>query len=75
MSVDAFYVAPSRSAEREAFYARLRDHHAAPLWEVLNKLVLPEPRSAAVPEPGVLGAAAGTVSVLFRRTRRSRDGN
>ena len=49
MSAETFHVAPSRSPEREAFYARLDQHHAAPLWDVLSKLVLPEPRPAAVP--------------------------
>jgi gentisate 1,2-dioxygenase len=49
MPAETFHVAPSRSPEREAFYARLDQHHTAPLWDVLNRLVLPEPRPAAIP--------------------------
>jgi gentisate 1,2-dioxygenase len=37
------------SPERQAFYDRLDRIHTAPLWEVLNRLVTPEPKPAIVP--------------------------
>jgi gentisate 1,2-dioxygenase len=45
----SFVVKPETSPERQAFYERLDRLHTAPLWEVLNRLVLPEPRPAIVP--------------------------
>jgi gentisate 1,2-dioxygenase len=44
-----FAVKPSVSPERAALYARLDQKNTAPLWEVLSRLVLPEPRPAIVP--------------------------
>ena len=41
--------APSRTPEREAFYAELAPHHMAPLWEVLRALITREPASPCVP--------------------------
>jgi gentisate 1,2-dioxygenase len=40
---------PSRSAEREEFYTRLDRRDTAPLWEVLNRLVMPRPQPNTVP--------------------------
>ena len=37
------------SPERQAFYARLDQNDTAPLWEVLSRLVLPEPQPSIVP--------------------------
>src|SRR6266508_1061289 len=37
------------SPERTALYERLRAKHTAPLWEVLAKLVTPQPQSEYVP--------------------------
>ena len=45
----SFVVKPDTSPERQAFYDRLDSVHTAPLWEVLNRLVLPEPNPAIVP--------------------------
>lgn len=39
---------PSRSAAREEFYARLDRRNTAPLWEVLNRLVMPRPQPNTV---------------------------
>jgi gentisate 1,2-dioxygenase len=44
-----FVVKPGTSPERLDFYARLDKKNTAPLWEVLNRLVLPEPRPVTVP--------------------------
>lgn len=44
-----FHVKPETSRERAEFYARLDAQHTAPLWEVLGRLVLPEPRPASRP--------------------------
>ncbi len=49
MDTTTFYVKPGTSAERKDFYQRLHDKNTAPLWEVLAKLVTPEPVSACVP--------------------------
>jgi gentisate 1,2-dioxygenase len=45
----SFVVKPGTSPERLDFYARLDKKSTAPLWEVLNNLVMPEPRPATVP--------------------------
>jgi len=45
----SFVVKPETSPERQAFYAKLDRVDTAPLWEVLNRLVMPEPRPAIVP--------------------------
>ena len=45
----SFVAKPQTSPERQAFYARLDRVDTAPLWEVLNRLVLPEPNPAIVP--------------------------
>jgi len=45
----SFVVKPQTSAERQEFYTRLDAVDTAPLWEVLNRLVMPEPQPAIVP--------------------------
>jgi len=45
----AFVVKPETSPERQAFYQRLDQIDTAPLWEVLNRLVMPQPQPAIVP--------------------------
>src|SRR6266699_2801618 len=40
---------PEITAEREEFYHRLKTKSAAPLWQVLSDIVLPQPRSGCVP--------------------------
>jgi gentisate 1,2-dioxygenase len=45
----SFVVKPETSPEREAFYQRLDEIDTAPLWEVLNRLVMPQPQPAIVP--------------------------
>ncbi|PYR64791.1 MAG: gentisate 1,2-dioxygenase [Acidobacteria bacterium] len=45
----SFVVKPETSPERQAFYTRLDQIDTAPLWEVLNRLVLPAPQPAIVP--------------------------
>jgi gentisate 1,2-dioxygenase len=45
----SFVVKPETSPERQAFYTRLDQINTAPLWEVLNRLVLPTPQPAIVP--------------------------
>lgn len=47
-SID-FATQPALSPERRDLYRRLDERNAAPLWEVLSRLVLPEPRPACVP--------------------------
>ncbi len=37
------------SAERQEFYGRLDTKNMAPLWEVLNRLVTPQPQPSTVP--------------------------
>jgi gentisate 1,2-dioxygenase len=49
METTEFAVKPKTSPEREALYARLDQRNTAPLWEVLSRLVLPEPRPAIMP--------------------------
>ena len=48
-TASSFVVQPELSPERRAFYAKLDTKSTAPLWEVLNRLVLPVPRPAARP--------------------------
>ncbi len=45
----SFATKPEISPERQAFYARLDQIDTAPLWEVLSRLVLPEPQPSIVP--------------------------
>jgi gentisate 1,2-dioxygenase len=45
----SFVAKPQTSPERQAFYARLDRVDTAPLWEVLNRLVLAKPQPAIVP--------------------------
>jgi gentisate 1,2-dioxygenase len=45
----SFVVKPETSPERQAFYQRLDQIDTAPLWEVLNRLVMPQPQPAIVP--------------------------
>ena len=45
----SFVVKPEASPERQAFYQKLDQIDTAPLWEVLNRLVMPEPQPAIVP--------------------------
>jgi gentisate 1,2-dioxygenase len=49
MDTTTFFVKPDTSPERKALYERLDQKSTAPLWEVLGKLVTPEPRTACVP--------------------------
>jgi len=49
MTTEAFFTKPALTPEREAFYARLGEKSTAPLWEVLGKLVSPQPRPDARP--------------------------
>lgn len=43
------HVAPTRTPERQAFYAELAPRNLAPLWEVLHALVTPAPTTPCVP--------------------------
>ena len=45
----SFATKPEISPERQAFYARLDQNDTAPLWEVLSRLVLPEPQPSILP--------------------------
>ena len=45
----SFVVKPELSPERQEFYERLDRVDTAPLWEVLNRLVMPEPNPTIVP--------------------------
>lgn len=47
--MNATYRTPDASGERGAFYNRLDQKSAAPLWEVLGDIVRTEPRTAGVP--------------------------
>src|SRR5687767_7734862 len=49
MATDTFFQKPAVTPERAAFYARLGEKSTAPLWEVLGKLVSPQPRPDARP--------------------------
>ena len=49
MDSTTFYTKKEASAERRAFYDRLKAQNAAPLWEVLGDLVRTDPRTACVP--------------------------
>ncbi len=44
-----FEAKPGISPQRREYYARLATKHTAPLWEVLGRLVLPQPRPFAQP--------------------------
>ena len=48
MDSTSFYTKQEASAERKAFYARLKKQNAAPLWEVLGDLVRSDPRTSCV---------------------------
>jgi gentisate 1,2-dioxygenase len=43
------FIRPDTSPERRSLYERLNARHTAPLWEVLGRLVTPEPRPSSVP--------------------------
>jgi gentisate 1,2-dioxygenase len=45
----AFVEKPGVSAERQEFYNRLDTKNAAPLWEVLSRLVTPQPQPNTLP--------------------------
>lgn len=45
----SFTIKPGTSPERQEFYGRLDQKSTAPLWEVLGRLVPPEPQPACVP--------------------------
>jgi gentisate 1,2-dioxygenase len=47
--MSTFYVKPGTSDERKAFYERLDKKSTAPLWEVLAKLVTPQPQPECLP--------------------------
>ncbi len=49
MNVSALDAKPKASQQMQEFYGRLDRKNAAPLWEVLSDLVLPEPRTRCVP--------------------------
>lgn len=49
MDATSFVVKPGLTPERQALYAKLDARNTAPLWEVLSRLVLPEPRPSIVP--------------------------
>ena len=49
MDTTTFHTKPDTSPERKTLYERLAKKHMAPLWEVLAKLVTPEPQPACVP--------------------------
>ena len=49
MAATSFVVKPGMTPERQALYARLDARNTAPLWEVLSRLVLPQPQPAIVP--------------------------
>jgi gentisate 1,2-dioxygenase len=47
MSTPAF-IRPGISPERQSLYERLDARHTAPLWEIMSRLVTPEPRPSSV---------------------------
>src|SRR5262245_24077647 len=49
MDNTSFIVTPETSPEREALYAKLEHKNTAAVWQVLNRLVPPEPRTSCVP--------------------------
>jgi gentisate 1,2-dioxygenase len=49
VATDTYYSKPGLTPERTDFYARLGERSTAPLWEVLGKLVAPEPRPQTQP--------------------------
>ena len=48
-SGSSFTIKPGTSPERQEFYGRLDQKSTAPLWEVLGRLVPPEPQPVCVP--------------------------
>jgi gentisate 1,2-dioxygenase len=48
MDTTATHAKPAASPERQALYGRLESRNTEPLWEVLGKLVPPEPQPACV---------------------------
>src|SRR5258706_9329142 len=44
----SFAIKPGTSPERQALYGRLDQKNTAPLWEVLSRLVPPEPQPVCV---------------------------
>jgi gentisate 1,2-dioxygenase len=49
MTTTSFVAKPGSTPERQDFYRRLDASDTAPLWEVLGRLVPPEPQPATVP--------------------------
>ena len=49
MATDTYFSKPGLTPERADFYSRLGERGTAPLWEVLGKLVAPEPRPQTQP--------------------------
>ena len=49
MEATPFVVKPGLTPERQELYTKLDARNTAPLWEVLSRLVLPEPRPSVVP--------------------------
>jgi gentisate 1,2-dioxygenase len=45
----SFHIKPDTSPERADFYARLDQKSTAPLWEVLGRLVMPQPQPLTQP--------------------------
>ena len=45
----SFHIKPGTSPERADFYARLDKKNTAPLWEVLGRLITPEPQPQSQP--------------------------
>jgi gentisate 1,2-dioxygenase len=45
----SFHIKPGTSPERADFYARLDKKNTAPLWEVLGRLITPEPQPLSQP--------------------------
>ena len=76
MDTTTFYTKQEASAERKAFYARLKKQNAAPLWEVLGDLVRSDPRTACIAtlwqydEIRPLIAEAGTIITAEEAERR-----
>jgi gentisate 1,2-dioxygenase len=49
MATETFLKKPALTPERAEFYARLGERSTAPLWEVLGKLVSPQPNPETAP--------------------------
>ena len=47
--MEAFYIKPETTPEREAYYARIKKEKTAPLWESLARVVPARPEPACVP--------------------------